>query len=235
MKGELNNMFVIEGDLVKIHLVGKFAGRVALTDLKSFLKFELFGYVWRCDKLGYVYTLINNKSLFLHRLITENHDENLQTDHIENTDDPIKDKLDNRRSNLRVATTRENQCNSRLRADSKTGYKGVHFTKGAFNVHAKLNGKKYYFGGYNVKKYGEEKSVIMAALGYDIASEHLNGEFVQHNEIKESGLLTIEEMKIVEEVTYKHIKKHGLLHNETKIEAPMNIYSRVEESIGLEA
>jgi hypothetical protein len=234
MKGELNNKFVIEGELVKIHLVGKYAGRVALTDLKSFLKYELFGYVWRCDKLGYVYTLINNKALFLHRLITDNHDENLQTDHKENTDDPIKDKLDNRRSNLRVATTRENQCNSRLRADSKTGYKGVHFTKGAFNVHAKLNGKKHYFGGYSVKKY-EEKAVIMAAAGYDIASEHLNGKFAQHNEIEASGLLTDKEMKIVTETTYKHIKKHGLLHNDKKIEAPMNIYTRVEESVGIEA
>jgi hypothetical protein len=234
MKGELNNMFVIEGDLVKIHVVGKYAGRVALTDLKSFLKYELFGYVWRSDKLGYVYTLINNKALFLHRLITENHDDNLQTDHIENTDDPIKDKLDNRSSNLRVATTRENQCNSRLRVDSKTGYKGVHFTRGAFNVHAKLNGKKHYFGGYSEKKYGE-KALVMAAAGYDTASEHLNGKFAQHNEIKASGLLTGEEMKIVTETTYKHIEKHGLFHNDKKVEAPMNIYTRVEESIGLEA
>jgi hypothetical protein len=234
MKGETSK-FLIERDLVKIYFVGKYSDRVALTDLKSFLKYELFNHVWRCTKHGYVYTLIENKALFLHRLITDNNDENLQTDHITNSDDPIKDKLDNRRSNLRVATTRENQCNSRLRVDSKTGYKGVHFTRGAYNVHARFSGHKYFFGGYSVKKYGEEKSVLMAALGYDIACEYLNGEFAQHNEIKASGLLTDEEMKIVTETTYKHIKKHGLLHNDKKIEAPMNIYTRVEGSVGIEA
>lgn len=225
MKGETNK-FLIEGDLVKIYLVGKYSDRVALTDLKSFLKYELFNHVWRCTKNGYVYTLVENKSLFLHRLITDNHGE-LHTDHIENTNDPIKDKLNNVRSNLRICTNRQNQMNSRRKKDNSTGYKGVHFTKGAYNVHTRFKGPKYFFGGYNVKKFGEEKSVVMAAAGYDIACEHLNGEFAQHNEIKASGLLTDEEMKIVTETTYKHIEKHGLLHNEKKIEAPTNLYARV--------
>jgi hypothetical protein len=232
MKGETNK-FLIEGDLVKIYLVGKYSDRVALTDLKSFLKYELFDYIWRCDKNGYVYTIVNSQSLFLHRMITNNHSKDLQTDHIHNSDDPIKDKLDNRKSNLRVCTARENQMNSRLKKDNSSGYKGVHLIKDFYYMaNTKVKGHKYNFGSYSTKKY--ENALLMAAYAYDYAVTYINGDFAQTNEIKENGLLTAEEMEIVEEKVLSKIEKHGLTKYK-KVEAPRNIYTGEVESVILEA
>lgn len=56
--------------------------------------------------------------------------------------------LDNRLSNLRVATSGENQRNIGLRSDNKSGYKGVHFHKksGRWRAQIWVAGKGYTLG-----------------------------------------------------------------------------------------
>lgn len=205
-KVETNKVVIVKDD-VYIYLVGKNGeGHKAVTDIESYKKFKLGEYVWRCDKRGYVFTSIKGKAVYMARIITKNTGKN-HTDHINNTDDSFADKLDNRASNLRVATNQQNQQNARLKSTNTTGYKGVNLNGNQYSTHAKLKKHKYYFGGFNIKKYGE-KAVVMAGYCYDIASEYLYGEFAAHNNVKERGLLTADEMKIVEEVTYKNIEKH---------------------------
>jgi hypothetical protein len=218
---EKNEVRMDDG-LVYISLLGKYEGREAITDLKSYLKCELFNYTWRSSEGGYVYTYVDSQVIYMHRLITNNTSK-LYTDHIKNTDDPVKDKLDNRACNLRIATNRQNQYNSRLKVDNKTGYKGVHLNKDLYAVHTKVNGRKYYVGGFNIKKY--KKALEMAAYCYDVASEWIHGEFACHNNIKECNLLTDAEMKIVEEITYKNIEKHKLsIYEKIKSVEPTNIF-----------
>lgn len=56
--------------------------------------------------------------------------------------------LDNRRSNLRVATTSQNICNARIRSDNKIGLKGValHRQTGKFRARIKANGRDIHLG-----------------------------------------------------------------------------------------
>lgn len=64
----------------------------------------------------------NGKTVKMHRLIL-NAPRGLQVDHINHN------CVDNRRINLRLSTQRQNSKNQKLRKDSKTGFKGVAYSK----------------------------------------------------------------------------------------------------------
>lgn len=61
----------------------------------------------------------------------------LQVDHANG------DGLDNRRENLRACTPSQNLCNGRVRCDSASGRRGVHFHKASrlWVAYAKINGR----------------------------------------------------------------------------------------------
>ena len=62
------------------------------------------------------------RHVYLHRMIA-NTIEGMLTDHVSGN------KLDNRKSNLRTCSARENCRNTTKRRDNKTGFKGVYFKK----------------------------------------------------------------------------------------------------------
>ena len=68
------------------------------------------------------------------------------------------DGLDNRRSNLRLATRSQNKCNTGLRSDNTSGYKGVCFDKnrGKWIAYAYLHGKGYRFGQFDTPELAYE-------------------------------------------------------------------------------
>ncbi|PEJ32285.1 hypothetical protein CN689_14240 [Peribacillus butanolivorans] len=200
------NKIIIVGDLVYITMLGKYSDRVAITDVKSFIKHKIDGYRWFCTKTGYVYTCVDGKIIFMHRLITGFADEH--TDHIRNTDNKIKDKLDNRFDNLRPCSNQQNQQNSRMRIDNTSLFKGVSLDKAIYKVQTRIKGKKYYLGGFNINKF--ENALELSGYAYDVAADYLYGEFAEHNNVKENGLLSDEDMKMVEEVVHSKIEKHGL-------------------------
>lgn len=80
---------------------------------------------------GYAFSSGNSRfpAVFLHHFI---YGIKTITDHIN------RDRLDNRRCNLRATTTQQNNLNSNVRKDSLSGIKGVHMRKGANRV------KKFY-------------------------------------------------------------------------------------------
>jgi hypothetical protein len=83
--------------------------------------------------------------------------------------------LNNRRSNLRIATSAQNQHNQRYRRVGTSKFKGVHWNKLRKKWRAKIgiNDQQIYLGSFN--------SEIEAAKTYDKAAKMFFGEFAHTN------------------------------------------------------
>lgn len=100
-------------------------GKYAIVDNEDFE--YLNQWKWTLHSNGYAYRSLsgsrkNRKFIFMHRFILLT-PIGLDTDHINHN------KLDNRKKNLRVATRRENNMNSKLHKTNTSGYRGVSWCK----------------------------------------------------------------------------------------------------------
>lgn len=95
------------------------------------------------------------------------------------TDHLNGNKLDNRRSNLRICTQAKNTRNSKPHSDSKSGFRGVswHGLTDKWQARVSINGKEKYLGLYDTR---EE-----AALAYNQAAKIHYGEFARLNVISD--------------------------------------------------
>ena len=104
----------------------------------------------------------------IHRIIT-NAPNGFEVDHINGN------TLDNRRSNLRVCTSSENQHNRRINMNNRSGVKGVGLhNNGKWRARIKLNNKSIFLGYFDTK---EEAASAVAA-----ARIKLHGEFANHGQ-----------------------------------------------------
>lgn len=94
-------------------------------------------------------------------------------DHIDN------DPLNNRRSNLRLATSAQNVRNTRAGKNNNSGYKGVHFHKGGKRWRAQITVD------YKVISLGYFDTAESAALAYNEAASKYYGEFAKLNVVKQ--------------------------------------------------
>lgn len=103
----------------------------------------------------------------LHRLILPT-GPGLVVDHIDG------DTLNNRRSNLRVATSAENSRNRGPQSNNKTGFKGVYSNgRGKYVARIRVNRKGYHLG--------EFMDAQSAHAAYCAAAADLHGEFARHS------------------------------------------------------
>jgi hypothetical protein len=81
--------------------------------------------------------------------------------------------LDNRRSNIRIATSQQNGMNSRIQKNSSTGFKGVSYRKDSKMYRARImvDGKSISLGG--------DKQATKAHELYAAAAKRLHGEFAR--------------------------------------------------------
>ena len=99
----------------------------------------------------YVYTgRMKNKKWevkALHRIITDC-PKGLVVDHIN------RNPLDNRLSNLRICTVKENNNNRKVRNDNKVGYSGISYNskQNIYIVRITEGSKRKYIGRYNTKE-----------------------------------------------------------------------------------
>ena len=83
--------------------------------------------------------------------------------------------LNNTRNNLRLCTVSQNQCNSRVRRTSRTGYKGVCLRGNKIAARIKINGESIFLGYF--------KTVEDAARAYNEAAIVIHGEFARLNDL----------------------------------------------------
>ena len=106
--------------------------------------------------------------LSMHRMVLDA-PKGLIVDHIDHNG------LNNRRSNLRLCTRKQNNYNKRPRKGCSSKYKGVSFCKkrNRFRVFINYNKKQYYIGVF--------KDEIEAAKAYDRKAREFFGEFAYLN------------------------------------------------------
>ena len=122
----------------------------------------LDGYSWYLDH-GYARAMIKGNPVYMHRLIMGLPEQNI--------DHKNGDKLDNRRSNLRLCTQSQNMANTGISKANKTGYKGVFWRKerAKFVAYIVVNRKRKHLGYFT--------QAIDAAKVYDQAAMEAWGEF----------------------------------------------------------
>lgn len=96
---------------------------------------------WKWYLSGNGYATRTSKHIRMHRVINNTPD-GYDTDHIN------RDKLDNRRDNLRSVTRSQNNFNSLPPKDNKSGVKGVWWSERwqLWYAQIKVNGKRYNLG-----------------------------------------------------------------------------------------
>jgi hypothetical protein len=152
-------------------------GFVALIDAQDY---ELVSqYIWRTLKASGESTCYavgrkkgtSGKTVYMHRIILGNVPHGVYVDHIN------RNGLDNRRANLRLATTSQNAFNRGPNKNNTTGYKRVTICKDKrrkrYQASIKVDGKTFTLGRFAT---AEE-----AARVYDEAAKRYRGDFAHLN------------------------------------------------------
>ena len=138
----------------------------------------IMDYKWYLNNNGYPYTFgkgsvnFGKRGKTLHKFLFRKQyiEKGYVIDHIN------RDKLDNRRNNLRIITQKENSYNRTKNSNSNNTYKGVKTDKkslGTYKATVTKDNVKY-----EIKDIPDEES---AAKIYDIMAEELFGEYAGKN------------------------------------------------------
>ncbi len=147
------------------------AGSVALVDAIDLVLIRDYA-SWHLHDTGYASTEQSDterrRRIYMHRRILQPTN-GLEVDHIN------RDPLDNRRSNLRLATRTQQAANTGLRSDNTSGYKGVSWDRSRRCWYASIrnDGRSVALGGY--------PNPEDAARAYDVAALAAWGEFAYLN------------------------------------------------------
>ena len=125
------------------------------------------GYQWSVGTHGYATHGAGRNQILLHRLL-------MGLSGSETVDHINKNKLDNRRINLRVCSMAQNSMNKEKLKHGNNPFKGICKTqRGLWQAQISYKGKLIYLGSY--------KDPAIAAKAYDTAARKLYGEFAYLN------------------------------------------------------
>jgi hypothetical protein len=156
----MRNQFRIEGDITYIITSkGEF-----IIDTQDLGIIGIADFSWQIDERGYVIMntycrhdkdYVHRNKYRVHRVIMGCPDE-LVIDHIDGN------KLNNKRSNLRICTQGENNQNlTKLRTNNSTGYRGVYYNKklDKYTASVSINKKRVYLGAYETAEEANQKAI----------------------------------------------------------------------------
>lgn len=152
-----------------MHLIPLTKGKAAMIDDEDVA--TITKHSWHFKDNGYAMRSTERngekKSFYMHRELL-NAPKGMAVDHINH------DKLDNRRSNLRLCTIGQNNRNMRM---NKHGFKGVSWdtARGRFKATISVNNKSMNIGRFDT---AEE-----AALYYDVAAQLFYGQYAYLNNV----------------------------------------------------
>lgn len=107
-------------------------------DLDDYDKIK--NYYWVKTNEGYISSRDEcGKYIYMHRLVMNVYDKNIDVDHIKHI------IFDNRKSQLRLVTSSQNNMNHVMQRNNTSGYNGVYFYKRTqqWVAYIKINGKQY--------------------------------------------------------------------------------------------
>lgn len=151
------------------------SGHEVLVDDEDFP--ELIKYRWRIQHSGYA---IRNAGQRPHRTSVLLHHHIMKPPAGLYIDHRNGNKLDNRRSNLRLCTRSQNYANRGKQSNNTGPYKGAHYHRGHRRWEARIQaaGTQYYLGQYN--------TAAEAARAYNDAALRYHGEFAWLNPIEDT-------------------------------------------------
>jgi hypothetical protein len=131
----------------------------------------VIGRAWTLDRYGYVRMRRLGKSLYIHNLVLGNKS---RCDHIN------RDRLDNRRANLRPVTLRANRLNAEKNSNNTSGFRGVTAKGNKWQAQTKISNKSKYLGLFESKED--------AATAYNFAVFDPLDPFIQLNTVSQPWL-----------------------------------------------
>lgn len=147
------NKFVVKDEIVEIHFD---KGEIALIDREDLEKVQQL--YWGLTAQGYIHSKFEGRMVRLHLYLLDFPDSIV--DHIN------RNKLDNRKCNLRLCTHKENSRNRKILKRNTSGFTGVYFDKpsGKWRARIKVGRKNIHLGYFEkfedaieARKFGELK------------------------------------------------------------------------------
>ena len=120
---------------------------------------------WNLHYEGYVETRIDKKVILLHNFLLDKNDKNTEIDHIN------RNRLDNRKYNLRVVTSSQNKINAGMYSNNTSGVTGVSWDKSRNKWHVMITVNKKHI---NLGRYDSLKEATQVRLD---AEKKYHGEY----------------------------------------------------------
>lgn len=136
------NDYTIQNDIVYVTLNENFIMKCDVDDWNKLKDIK-----WSKNHYGYASgtDVVSKKKIAFHRVIMGKK-EGFVVDHIN------RDRLDNRKCNLRFLTQRENTWNANLRSNNTTGFTGVRKAGKKWVARIMVDRKNLYLGTYDTKE-----------------------------------------------------------------------------------